>query len=44
MYTEDWLGLRQLDAEGRLLRLQCPGDHLQMPAGWFQSNILPLLQ
>jgi palmitoyl-protein thioesterase len=43
LYTEDWLGLRELDAGGRLLRLECDGDHLQMPAGWFEANIIPLL-
>ena len=44
MYTEDWLGLRELDQGGRLLRLQCVGDHLQMPAGWFEANIIPMLK
>ena len=44
MYTEDWLGLRQLDQGGRLLRLQCVGDHLQMPAGWFEATIIPMLK
>jgi palmitoyl-protein thioesterase len=43
MYVEDWLGLRQLDADGRLLRMECVGDHLQMPVGWFQANIVPML-
>ena len=44
IYKEDWLGLQQLDSEGRLLRMQCEGDHLQMPPGWFEENIIPLLK
>jgi palmitoyl-protein thioesterase len=44
MYIEDWLGLRALESGGRLLRMDCDGDHLQMPAGWFEANIIPMLK
>lgn len=29
IYTEDWLGLRELDEQGRLLRESLPGQHMQ---------------
>ena len=43
LYTEDWLGLKTLNDQGRLVFLSCPGNHLQMPAGFFTQHILPLL-
>jgi len=30
LYTQDWIGLKQLDQAGRLHLLEFPGDHLQM--------------
>jgi|EP00802_Teleaulax_amphioxeia_P018476 palmitoyl-protein thioesterase len=43
LYTEDWLGLKVLKEQGRLLLLSCLGNHLQMPPGFFTESIIPLL-
>jgi palmitoyl-protein thioesterase len=43
LYTEDWLGLKQMDADGKLVFLSCPGDHLQFTLEYFQQNILPYI-
>ena len=43
LYTEDWLGLKTLNDQGRLVLLSCLGNHLQMPAGFFTQHILPWL-
>ena len=42
-YKNDWIGLRSLDSSGRITKLACEGDHLQMPEGWFRTNIIPFL-
>jgi palmitoyl-protein thioesterase len=43
LYIEDWLGLKTLKEQGRLLLLSCLGQHLQMPPGFFAQSIIPLL-
>jgi len=43
LYTEDWIGLKQLDADGKLVFIQTDGDHLQFTWGWFQTNIEPFI-
>merc|ERR1719361_3042818 len=40
LYTEDRLGLKALDEEGKLDLLDCPGDHLQFTDAWFTENII----
>lgn len=40
LYTEDWLGLKQLDSEGKLHFLETVGDHLQIDLDWFLTNIV----
>uniref|UniRef100_A0A023G3E2 Palmitoyl-protein thioesterase 1 n=1 Tax=Amblyomma triste TaxID=251400 RepID=A0A023G3E2_AMBTT len=40
IYTEDWIGLKQLDQSGRLHFLSTLGDHLQFTTEWFTENIL----
>uniref|UniRef100_A0A7S0NFJ3 Palmitoyl-protein thioesterase 1 n=1 Tax=Hanusia phi TaxID=3032 RepID=A0A7S0NFJ3_9CRYP len=44
LYLEDWIGLKSLDAVGKLDRLECPGDHLEMPDGYFIQKIIPYLK
>ncbi|KAJ1177930.1 hypothetical protein NDU88_003181 [Pleurodeles waltl] len=44
VYTEDRLGLKEMDKAGQLVFLACDGDHLQFTEEWFTSNILPYLQ
>lgn len=34
IYTEDWLGLKELDASGRLIFMEVQGDHLEFNANW----------
>ncbi len=34
IYTEDWIGLKELKASGRLNLTACPGDHLQFTKEW----------
>jgi palmitoyl-protein thioesterase len=40
LYTEDWLGLRELDSEQRLIQLHCPGNHLHVKDQWFIDQII----
>eukprot|EP00053_Salpingoeca_punica_P008516 m.76370 g.76370 ORF g.76370 m.76370 type:complete len:305 (-) comp14633_c0_seq2:204-1118(-) len=44
LYTEDWLGLKELDTSGRIDMLECPGDHMQISMQYFHDEvILPYL-
>jgi palmitoyl-protein thioesterase len=40
LYTEDWLGLRALDAAGRLGLLEAPGGHMQFSLDWFAAHVV----
>jgi len=40
LYQEDWLGLKQMDSEGKLTFLATIGDHLQFTHEWFNDNII----
>lgn len=40
IYIEDWLGLRSLDAAGRLHFLSTVGNHLQFTDSWFEQIII----
>jgi palmitoyl-protein thioesterase len=39
LYTEDWIGMKQLDSEGKLTFLSTLGEHLQFTEEWFIENI-----
>ncbi|KAN0041862.1 hypothetical protein ACTFIV_004412 [Dictyostelium citrinum] len=43
LYIEDWIGIQQLDNEGRLIKISCPGNHLQFTDQWFNQNVIPYL-
>jgi palmitoyl-protein thioesterase len=34
IYTEDWIGLRRLDLEGRLVFETCEGEHMHIDRCW----------
>lgn len=40
IYTEDWLGLKELDASGRLIFMEVQGDHLEFNANWFIQEVV----
>lgn len=40
LYTEDRLGLQQLNADSKLHFLATPGNHLRFDWEWFNDNIL----
>uniref|UniRef100_A0A1I8IW66 Palmitoyl-protein thioesterase 1 n=1 Tax=Macrostomum lignano TaxID=282301 RepID=A0A1I8IW66_9PLAT len=40
LYTQDRLGLKAMDAAGKLKFLACEGDHLQFTDTWFTQNIV----
>lgn len=40
IYKEDRIGLREMDQSGKLVFLEIDGDHLQMPSGWFEREIM----
>lgn len=40
LYTEDRLGLQQMEREGRLKFLSVPGDHLEFSEDWFREIII----
>ncbi|XP_042540759.1 palmitoyl-protein thioesterase 1 [Dipodomys spectabilis] len=44
LYTQDLLGLKQMDKAGRLVFLAVEGDHLQFSEEWFNVNIIPFLK
>ncbi|EOA92763.1 Palmitoyl-protein thioesterase 1, partial [Anas platyrhynchos] len=44
LYTEDRLGLQEMDKAGKLLFLGVEGEHLQFSEQWFCATILPFLQ
>uniref|UniRef100_A0A7S3DD21 Palmitoyl-protein thioesterase 1 n=1 Tax=Palpitomonas bilix TaxID=652834 RepID=A0A7S3DD21_9EUKA len=44
LYQEDYLGLQEMDKQGKLHFLATDGEHLQMPEGYFEANIIPYLQ
>jgi len=43
LYKEDWLGLQAMDQANQLVFLESPGDHLQLPLGYFQTVLMPFL-
>lgn len=43
LYKEDWIGLKELDATGRLTMLTAPGDHMRFGKTWFAENVYPFL-
>ncbi|XP_051494223.1 palmitoyl-protein thioesterase 1 isoform X3 [Apus apus] len=44
LYTEDRLGLQEMDKAGKLVFLGVEGDHLHFSEEWFDTTILPFLQ
>eukprot|EP00095_Tigriopus_kingsejongensis_P009112 maker-scaffold150_size309978-snap-gene-2.11 protein:Tk09112 transcript:maker-scaffold150_size309978-snap-gene-2.11-mRNA-1 annotation:"hypothetical protein BRAFLDRAFT_128749" len=41
LYTENWIGLQDLNERGDLVFLTIPEvDHMQIPTDWFMSNIV----
>ncbi|XP_054167911.1 palmitoyl-protein thioesterase 1-like [Oppia nitens] len=40
LYTEDWIGLKELDISGRLHLYEVIGDHLQIDIKWFEEEIV----
>ncbi|XP_030360885.1 palmitoyl-protein thioesterase 1 isoform X1 [Strigops habroptila] len=44
LYTEDRLGLQEMDKAGKLVFLGVNGDHLHFSEEWFYTSILPFLQ
>ncbi|XP_040830225.1 palmitoyl-protein thioesterase 1 isoform X3 [Ochotona curzoniae] len=44
LYTQDRLGLKQMDKAGKLVFLATEGDHLQLSEEWFYAHIIPFLE
>ncbi|XP_037068307.1 palmitoyl-protein thioesterase 1-like [Pollicipes pollicipes] len=40
LYTDDYLGLKELDEDGRLAMLVADGDHLQFSITWLVENVI----
>lgn len=40
LYKEDWLGLKEMNENGKLHFLMAVGDHLQIDLNWFLKNII----
>lgn len=40
LYREDWIGLRELQEGGRLVRDRCPGQHMQFGLDWFGEHVV----
>lgn len=43
LYTNDRLGLRQMNENGQLVLIESPGNHLQFTQPWFVEHIMPVL-
>jgi palmitoyl-protein thioesterase len=41
---KDWLGLKEMDAAGKLHVLGADGDHLRFTQEFFETKILPFLK
>lgn len=37
---EDWIGLKQLDKEGKVTLEECPGQHMHVTMSWFYANVI----
>ncbi|CAF2150530.1 unnamed protein product [Brassica rapa subsp. narinosa] len=44
LYTEDWIGLKTLDAAGKVKFVGVPGEHLQMAHDDVVKHVVPYLQ
>ncbi|XP_053431056.1 palmitoyl-protein thioesterase 1 [Nycticebus coucang] len=44
LYTQDRLGLKEMDKAGQLVFLAVEGDHLQLSVQWFHDHIIPFLE
>lgn len=44
LYLQDKLGLKQMDAQQKLVFLKAPGDHLQFTDEWIITNLIPYLK
>ena len=40
MYKDDWLGLKELETDGRLHFREMEGDHMHFDWTWFTENIV----
>jgi len=40
LYKEDWLGLQEMEVEGRLHFMEMEGDHMDFDWAWFAQNIV----
>jgi palmitoyl-protein thioesterase len=40
IYTEDWIGLKQLDEKGGLILDSAPGEHMQFTLKWFTEKVM----
>jgi palmitoyl-protein thioesterase len=43
LYTDDLLGLKVMDEQGRLIFLESDTDHLRFTEQWFIDHIIPFL-
>ncbi|XP_038057321.1 palmitoyl-protein thioesterase 1-like [Patiria miniata] len=44
LYTQDKLGLKAMDKQGKLVFLTSPTDHLQFTETWFVQNLVPYIK
>lgn len=40
LYQEDWIGLKQLDQQGKVKLEECPGQHMHVTLDWFESHVI----
>jgi len=40
IYVEDWIGLQELDQNGKIVFIPCVGNHLEFTLEWFIQNIV----
>jgi palmitoyl-protein thioesterase len=42
--TQDKLGLKKMDEQGKLVFLTSDTDHLQFTESWFEKNLIPYIK
>lgn len=40
LYTQDWIGLQELNNSGRLFQIECIGNHLEFTDEYFIQNVI----
>lgn len=40
LVQDDWIGLKQLDQQGKVTLEECPGPHMHVTLDWFHAFVI----